>query len=165
MAELEALVRKGVLIFAAASNAGGNASRGWPAKAPGVFCIHATKENAKVDEDMNPLADGVLDNFATLGCEIDSFWGGKEVLISGTSFATPMAAAIAANILEFARRKLDCEEDVEFRGYGPMRRLFRHYMTQNDRDGAYHYIMPWKLWEDGRGDEQVKKCLEECLLL
>ncbi|KAF5593782.1 subtilisin [Fusarium subglutinans] len=117
---LDKLVLDRKLIFAAASNSGGNRSRPWPANHPGVFCIHVTNERAVPNLNMNPVAKSTMDNFATLGENIQSYWQGEERCISGTSFATPVAAAIAANILEFARRNLRADEANALQAYGPM---------------------------------------------
>lgn len=162
--EINRLVREKKLIFAAASNTGGNGSRPWPASHPGVFCIHATDERGVTNPRMNPTALGNVDNFATLGDKIESYWGGKRRCISGTSFATPIAAAIAANVLDFARRHLAPDDANMFARYGVMRILFRNHMTENgDANGVYHYIKPWRkgLWEVGAESVMVVEKLKE----
>ncbi len=50
-----------------------------------------------------PLRDD--NNFATLGVTIESMWQGQTVYKSGTSYATAVAAGIAANVLEYARQR------------------------------------------------------------
>jgi subtilisin family serine protease len=101
---IERLHDKGKLIFAAASNSGGNGRRAYPAKETGVFAIHATEEDGTSPKDLNAPRDSSADNFATLGCDISSYWKGEDVFITGTSFAAPVAASIAANGLAFVRR-------------------------------------------------------------
>ncbi|KAF5549964.1 subtilisin [Fusarium napiforme] len=165
---IDNLVRRRKLVFAAASNSGGNGSRPWPGNHPGVFCIHATNQRGTTNPDMNPTAMYTKDNFATLGEDIESYWMGKERCISGTSFATPIAAALAANILEFARRNLGFEEGNALQAYGPMRRLFRNKMTDNgEANGVYHYIKPWgdRLWGEQASNEDVARNLRDFLIL
>lgn len=138
------VVKKGKLIFAAASNSGGNGTRAYPAREHGVFAIHATKGNGtSPEEDMNPPAQGGgMDNFATLGCGIPSRWKGENVLVSGTSFATPIAAAVAANVLEFTRLAPTTLQSSPgyFSSYRGMRHLL-HMMSS--KVGNYDYIRPW----------------------
>ncbi|KAJ2987334.1 hypothetical protein NUW58_g4566 [Xylaria curta] len=156
--EIETMVVKKKLIFAASSNTGQFGGRAWPATAPGVFAIHATNEHGTVDTDMNPEPLPSKDNFATLGCKIESYWNGHFRSISGTSFAAPIAAAIAANIIEFIRRQLpDVAE--EFTSYRIMRGLFRDHMTMNSTGGIYHKFKPWAkgLWDEENEMEDVCK--------
>lgn len=158
--EIKTLVGKGKLIFAAASNGGGNESRAFPANNPGVFAIHAaTGIGAKWNRNP-PLEHG--DNFSTLGVAIDSKWKGEDVSISGTSFATPVAAAIAANALEFTRRSLIYDDDKPdfFQTFVGMRILFDCLKVEVD---GYDYIRPWQkgLWEQLKGDKE-KQFLEVC---
>lgn len=150
------LVSKNKLIFAAASNTGGFGSRMWPATAPGVFAIHATDRFSAIPNDINPPALQDKDNFATLGCGVKSHWSGQYVSISGTSFATPTAAAIAANILDYARRT-ETEDVVKgLTRYSAMRNLFRE-MSPGKSDGIYHCFHPWilGLW-DGSAEAKSK---------
>jgi subtilisin family serine protease len=159
---IDDLVKNKKLIFAAASNNGGNGSRPWPAKQPGVFCIHATNERGWANHKMNPTAMSSMDNFATLGENIESFWRGQKRCISGTSFATPVAAAIAANVLHFARAHLKKEDAAQLMRYYVMKTLMRNRMTDNGgSDGVYHYVKPWadELWAKGASDEDVVKVL------
>lgn len=163
---IDDLVKNKKLIFGAASNNGGNGSRTWPANHLGVFCIHATNERGMPSLHMNPIAMSGQDNFATLGENIESFWAGQSRCISGTSFATPVAAAIAANVLHFARTHLDKEEADQFMRYGVMRNLMRNRMTDNGgSDGVYHYIKPWAhgLWSQDATDGEVAEVLKEVL--
>lgn len=162
--EIDRLVAQKKLIFAAASNSGGNGSRPFPASHRGVFCIHATDDRGVANQRMNPIPLGDEENIATMGDKIESYWAGKRCCISGTSFATPIAAAIAANVLDFTRRHLARDDADMFARYGIMRTLFRNYMTDNGKvDGVYHYIKPWRrgLWErDAEAASIVEKLKE-----
>ncbi|TIC92604.1 Halolysin [Colletotrichum higginsianum] len=136
------LVGRRKLLFAAASNSGGNGRRAYPAKEMGVFAVHATDDEGHSQGDLNPPRDEARDNFSTLGRRIPSWWQGRDVYVTGTSFAAPVAAAVAANALEFVRRSsLPHTDQQYFFGYSGMRRLFRHL---SNRKGDYDYIRPWK---------------------
>jgi Subtilase family len=144
---IKTLVKEGKLIFAAASNGGGNEHRAFPAKEAGVFCIHVSDGKGNKTGINPPCVAG--DNFSTLGFAIDSKWEGKEVYINGSSFAAPVAAAIAANALEFIRHTLTGPGDDPgyFYRYQGMRALF--CCLADGMDG-YDYVKPWKryLWDD-----------------
>lgn len=158
---LDVLIDKKKLIFAAASNSGANGSRSWPGSHNGIFCIHATDEQSKSLE-MNPIA-GPQDNFATLGDKIHSQWAGEDVCISGTSFATPMAAAIAANVVEYVRCHFSDADPEMFLHYGTMRRFFREHMCENGEGICqYHYLKPWRegLWEENADEEALIRKLK-----
>ncbi|KAF2737107.1 subtilisin-like protein, partial [Polyplosphaeria fusca] len=114
-AQLHRASGKHILVFAAASNDGATKANNiaWPAREKNVFCVFsATGEGA--NSSFNPPARPGL-NFATLGEEVESDWplplledaeresGVSTKRKSGTSFATPIAAGIAALVLEFAR--------------------------------------------------------------
>ena len=162
-AVIEDLIFENKLIFVAASNTGGYGSRPWPASRLGVFAIHAANEFGKVDDNMNPQPVPGKDNFATFGCDVVSYWNGHHRSISGTSFATPVAAAIAANVLEFARRT---QKETVVKGlsrYSAMRRLFREHMTTNNVDGVYHCFHPWAkgLWDDDADFKNIGQVLKE----
>ncbi|KAK0507732.1 hypothetical protein JMJ35_009621 [Cladonia borealis] len=98
------------LMFAAASNDGGNLGRAFPASHPSVFCIHSTDGNGNPSA-FNPTANEKDVNFSLLGEHVRSHWpagknGHMEIVnvMSGTSVATPIAAGLAASVLSFVRR-------------------------------------------------------------
>jgi len=109
-AAIHAAVNANISIFAAAANDGGNKPRAYPSsRKHGVMCIHAS-DGLGNDGGISPTPLSKGDNFSTLGIGISSKWKGEPVHISGTSFATPIAAALAANALEFARHKCGLNE-------------------------------------------------------
>jgi subtilisin family serine protease len=143
------------IIFAAASNSGGNSGRAYPASLPGVMCVHATDGYGN-QALFNPSKEKGDDNFATLGVAIESRWENKTVIKSGTSFATPVAAGIAANVLQFAKNHelVKYERLCCFRG---MRRMFKYMSSER---GDYEYVSPWKVFrpqDDGQMQSHTKK--------
>ncbi|KAF2230733.1 subtilisin-like protein [Viridothelium virens] len=95
------------IVFAAASNEGARRACAFPARKPGVIRVNASDGNGGDIQRLSPGVDPNTENFVTLGINILSRWQGTDTLISGTSFATPIAAAIAADILELARFEVD----------------------------------------------------------
>ncbi|OCL13227.1 subtilisin-like protein, partial [Glonium stellatum] len=131
------------LIFAAASSSGGNRKRAHPAKQDGVICIHSTDDLGN-HSSFNPTAiDG--DNFSTLGEAIESAWPGEPGDCntrrkSGTSFATPIAAGIAAFVLEYARQRIKDDQTLRrLKTCEGMKEVFRF---MSERRQQYHYLAP-----------------------
>ncbi|GAM36943.1 hypothetical protein TCE0_022f06439 [Talaromyces pinophilus] len=141
-----------VHIFAAASNNGGNTGRSWPARYDGVFCIHSTDASGN-PSGFNPTELEEI-NFATVGEAVESSWpghlsqspesleidcedgddtqGGAETprvppteVKSGTSFATPIAASIAAFLLRYAKTHLDPEHVQQLKRHSVMRSVLK----------------------------------------
>jgi len=139
-----ALERKKI-VFAAAANEGGLEPRAYPASLPGVICIHAS-DGYGTPAEFNPTPESG-DNFSTVGIAIDSAWKGKPVLRSGTSFATPVAAGIAANILEFARTHLTREDDnAQFLySYRGMRHIL---LAMSPERSNYNFMSFWNVFPE-----------------
>lgn len=142
---IDHLVKKNKLIFAAASNSGANGRRAFPARQEGVFAIHALRGDGSSPGNINPPPEPDKDNFATLGCGIPSWWKGREILITGTSYATPIAVAIAANLLEFIQA---ADEEYQpdprhFWTYSEMRQLLSQ-LAGVSGSSNYTPIQPWK---------------------
>lgn len=106
----------------------------------------------------------VRDNFSTLGICIPSKWKGIKTYISGTSFATPIAAALAADVLEFARHKCDLNEHQQelLHEFSGVRRILVLMIEQGtETRGGYDYIMPFHLWTKFRSDSQVAEIITD----
>jgi hypothetical protein len=150
------------LVFAAAANWGLNHPRAFPANEAGVFCIYASDGNGNPG-GINPQFEG--DNsFATLGVAINSFWK-QNLRLSGTSFATPIAAGIAANILEFARCKMNLGEHRwrQLASYQGMRSVFRLMSTKGQ---SFIYVSPMQLNVKGyKTDEAISNAIMKAIVL
>jgi len=140
---------KHVLMFAAASNDGKNQPRTFPATMQQeVICIHAADGNGN-DGGINPDAEDAF-NFTTLGIAIPSprFHGHDLAYKSGTSFATPIAAGMAAVLLDFARRTTYLKDDVKngLRTIRGTQEMFKLMSIPDGTSGKYRYVAPWLLW-------------------
>ncbi|CZR56494.1 uncharacterized protein PAC_06382 [Phialocephala subalpina] len=133
------------IFFAATHNDGGNRNVAYPAKLSKVIGISST-DGLGNSSRFNPSTQGKL-SFSTLGEGIASEWlGSCDVRKSGTSYATPIAAAIAATFLAFVKLKLDMDsEELEklhsCEGMSAMLKLMSKPM------GEHSYVTPWSLWE------------------
>lgn len=166
-AQLNRASAEHILVFAAASNDGVSKSVNvaWPAREKTVFCVFSATGEGKNSSFNPPPIRGL--NFATLGEEVESDWpihllsdqekeeGISTARKSGTSFATPITAAIAALVLEFARQPpLSDTPEVarQLKKLDRMEEVLERMSEQNV--GRYHYVYPWLLFnaeEMGRG--------------
>lgn len=144
------------LVFAAAANWGFNRSLAFPASKKGVICVHATFGNG-YDGQLGPSSGESLKNFpiGTLGVTIESQWGGRPVWLKGTSYATPIAAALAANVLEFARRNVDAQVQSELERYRGMKAILQ-LMCRDGNSSSYLYCAPWVLYEKVVDNEKIR---------
>lgn len=103
---IDAAFAKGVIVNAAAGNAGYNGSNtiGWPALHPGCLCCAAYR------------SDGQIASFSSGGRQIDWACPGQDIIsfsntgsgyrsMSGTSMATPFGSGVLALIVELMRRE------------------------------------------------------------
>ncbi|GAB7353914.1 hypothetical protein MBLNU459_g4260t2 [Dothideomycetes sp. NU459] len=142
---------KNVLVFAAGSNDGGSGKLAWPASAAPVIAVHAsTGYGNKYYGNTTPQA--WEDNFAILGVEVESWWPERlhsegRVRKSGTSCATPIAAGIAAIIMQLlcqAEHLSPAQRSTYRQRLGRkncMRAVFQK-MVNGKRDG-YRFLTPW----------------------
>ena len=154
-----------VLMFASASNSGGNRGLAWPARHEHVICIHAT-EYLGNPYDGNPTPDMDRNKLAILGeCVMGWKATGEDnpppEPRSGTSSATPIAASISAVLLcVMLHRKADyvADENPEqqrkkeydydqrlrrMRQPDGMRSVLKMLAGDMDRHG-YNYIVPYE---------------------
>jgi hypothetical protein len=144
-----------VLLFAAAGNEGGNEGIFWPAKLFDVICIDAADSFGN-PACFNPV-DGAHRRIYTLGeavpsCERDKNNNNEMVYRSGTSFATPIAVAIAAIVLGFMDGVGDQDVPKDFEQLKPRLRtrsgmesiLCKTCVLQGGvKRAGNSYITPW----------------------
>ncbi|KAI0439346.1 hypothetical protein F4803DRAFT_531394 [Xylaria telfairii] len=109
--EIRQCLHDGIMIFASASNDGGEGSRTYPAKYSGVVCAHSTTWQGSKAERNPGLEDG--HNFSFVGEHVRPIWPAKTPsddsqmkYKSGTSYAAPVAVAVAAFMLGYIRKKM-----------------------------------------------------------
>ena len=141
---------KGITMFAAASNDGANREDNisWPAKIQEVICVHSGSGGGTKSR-FTPWAS---DNHRVmvLGECVKSL----GTYMSGTSCATPIAAGIAACILDYARRVgLSEDELLKLRRTEYMRKMFK-IMKKEERED-YWWIIPWSFFNDKRSDPWI----------
>ncbi|KAH6632373.1 hypothetical protein F5144DRAFT_533854 [Chaetomium tenue] len=140
-----------VLMFAAASNSGGRLGRAYPASSSQVICVHSTNTYGSAS-DFSPTPEPNAVNLATVGESVESAWPmhlcpsdnmGCTVYRSGTSYATPIMAGMAAFLLQYARIHLPESAAVALkrreRMEGLLRRCAQHGPNYQPRDG-YFYV-------------------------
>jgi hypothetical protein len=146
-----------VLMFAAASNDGKNRPDGvaWPARHESVICVHSGDGNGN-PSDFTPAARDNM-RVMVLGECINSASPrhlkhvGDHHLMSGTSCAAPIAAGIAALILDYARVFLEQHEWEKLRRVQSIRRVFQ-LLKDSESRSEYWWIKHWALF-DPKGDE------------
>ena len=160
---------KDIILFAAASN-GGNCGVTYPAKYHEVICVFSTDGmgNASACNPTETRKPGY--QFATLGEAVKSAWptmldkekGAPRRRKTGTSFATPIAAGVAACVLEFALMN-----DLDDGLYGVLKQhqgmveiLAKHLSVKR---GKLHYIQPWQLFSKDRQADSILFMLKESL--
>jgi hypothetical protein len=136
-----------ILFFASASNDGARreALTTFPARLPGfVFCINSA-DGGGYPARLNPPAQTFQENFTTLGEEVDLAAISSNTntqRVSGTSIATPIAAGIAALILEYTRqRHVRISQKDEVQTYRGMRSILLG-MCKGHPVQRFRYINP-----------------------
>jgi subtilisin family serine protease len=149
-----------VLFFVAASNLGGNEDTAFPAKHSEVISIRATCGEGNF-AGFNPNPDPDLPNFGTLGEAVSSAWlstQGDSSRKTGTSIATPIAAGLAAVVLEYVGAKLaedrwlsDADKyDLWWKAntLSGMRIMFQILAGTAREAPRCFYVAPWNLGAD-----------------
>lgn len=156
---------KQVLVFASASNSGGNRDIAWPAKHDSVICINAT-DHLGNPYGGNPTYVKDRENLSILGESVAGWKPYDEVKAaeecrSGTSSATPIAAGVAAIVLcilhhcktEYVAQRDDKERNKRAEAYDEglesirqasgMRKVLKMIAGDKERHG-YSFIAPWE---------------------
>jgi hypothetical protein len=147
-----------VLIFAAAHNEGGNQQIAFPASLDDVICVSSTN-GLGIKSSFSPLDLPPGKRLCALGegilCSVPKALSPPEISgqarKSGTSYATPIAAGIAARILEYMWPGDGEDDDYYFQKLRTKRGMLAvlQLMSMSGNGGSYSYIVPWKLFEGG----------------
>ena len=159
---------KNILMFAAASNEGGNRIVTYPARKEQVICIYATDGKGEPYRS-NPTPIGNSYRFATLGEGVKSAWpkglkkgAAPEQRMTGTSFATPIAAGIAACLLEFAIvHGMPDNSYSSLRTRQGMQAVFGKLLVDVRKE--LHYIHPWRLFSESREPLDILLLMKDTL--
>lgn len=154
---------KNVTLFAAASNDGKNRPDNvpWPARASEVILVHSASGNG-TPSGFTPSPD---DNqrVMTLGEHVKSAWPARFNLpgnvryLGGTSCATPIAAAIAAVLLDCARQHLTKAQWLTLRRSEYMRKLLGKMKNDHINETMrYWWIQPWVFFRNENSDEWIR---------
>jgi len=145
-----------VIMFAAASNGGKNRPRTYPATDTKVIAVHAMSGNGD-EGSINPTTEHQHDHLGTLGLGIRLRWRNEATYKNGTSYATPIAAGIAANWLEwlnYVAKDPSCGvTELQHATWGSpygIRNIFTKVMSQRHHDLLY--VAPWHLWNPDKKD-------------
>ncbi|KAF7537785.1 hypothetical protein G7054_g3488 [Neopestalotiopsis clavispora] len=109
--EIRQCLHEGIMVFASASNDGGEGSRTYPAKYSNVVCAHSATYNGSKSEYNPGLEEGR--NFSFVGEHVRPIWSAETrtgdsrmKYASGTSYATPVAVSVAAFMIGYIRKKM-----------------------------------------------------------
>ena len=159
---------KRIIMFAAASNNGGNQDVTFPARRDEVICIYSTdgQGNSSGCNPTGPKGSNGY-HFATLGAAVKSAWprhlpgGHTSKRMTGTSFSTPIAAAVAACILEFARMHRIADDLYKLLRSREGMLLVLPQMA--DKRDFLDYILPWKLFASYRTAAKILDQIQDPL--
>jgi len=148
---------EGILIFACASNHGRNKKEiSFPGRMDFVFCIGASDDSGATT-NFNPPHNDVI-KFSVLGLGVRGHVPTPQeenlpknqrfstLPVSGTSFATPIAAGIAALFLDYLRPNGLCPRQLST--ITDLTKIFLHISSATESEG-YRYLAPWTLFEAG----------------
>ncbi|KAF7530971.1 hypothetical protein G7054_g9332 [Neopestalotiopsis clavispora] len=154
-----------VLVFTAASNYGNSSEIAFPGRLythGKLLCMFSTDANVRCLQSLNPspLATARY-SFAILGENI--VLHPNEPSLSGTSFSTIIAGALASRLLDFSRQR-DVREKIRYcerlDTVEGMSAVFSA-MVKGAVDNGYHCIAPWKILPDIPEPEPARRRHEQ----
>ncbi|KAF3000401.1 hypothetical protein E8E14_001268 [Neopestalotiopsis sp. 37M] len=141
-----------VLVFAAASNYGNISEIAFPGRLythGKVFCMFSTDANVRCLQSLNPspLAAARY-SFAILGENI--VLHPNEPSLTGTSFSTIIAGALAGRLLDFSRQQNISDQIRHHERLDTVEGMSAvlSAMVKGAIDNGYHCIAPWKILPD-----------------
>lgn len=142
---------KQVILMAAAANHGGLDDVAYPANQSEVICINSTDGEGNKSH-FNPSPEG-HEPVSVLGEAVPSHWPQTGAARkSGTSFAAPVAAGIAAVIMDYLNlRKGSWTEEQKFyaskikRRKGMVSVLQKNLSAKRDK---FQFLRPWELFNN-----------------
>jgi subtilisin family serine protease len=165
-----------VVMFTAASNNGNRDETpiAYPARDLRIICINASDGDGN-KMFFNPPPDDEGNNFSVIGRGFPSTWPaavpakgsydpedrpGLWKYSSGTSVATPVAAALAAVIMQFGLTQ-GIERQPKLQSYLGIRQIFKQ-MSGNKTAGGFWDVRPW-LVLDSKDLETSRFKIRSCL--
>lgn len=150
------------IIFTAASNGGANYLRTYPASRGSVFAIHATDYNGDAPTpNFNPTRLSGSMNYSTIGHQVPGDSDLVNLRVSGASFAAPVAAGIAAAIIQFFRQQQNGTRWYDYlRTYDGMSKVFK---TMAVRRGDYDYLDWANFFHPAKQAEEIHRQIMDAL--
>ena len=145
----------------------------FPASEEGIFAIHSTDGYGN-PSPYNSTALALQPNFCILGEHIESAWPSKDTAgetrrLRGTSFATPIAACLAAFLLDYVHTNI---HNINGYFYQPrssvgMKKLFMMMHEERPPNSNYHLLLPVSFFKrrEALVLEQIKEILAEIVIL
>ncbi|KAK1254162.1 hypothetical protein MKX08_008157 [Trichoderma sp. CBMAI-0020] len=151
-------VEKPPLFFAATRNDGAHKLMAWPARNPSVIGISSTMGDGcrstfnPSENEFHPILYALGEGVPVKITASDNPRGYAIKHVSGTSYATPVAAGLAANLLGCARMAVkasSCEDQRQYQDLpsrlqemGGMLAVLKHRMCAKDVDDK-ESLLPW----------------------
>ncbi|KAI0534306.1 hypothetical protein GGR58DRAFT_520508 [Xylaria digitata] len=150
------------LVFAAASNYGNMKTIFFPARLRndvfGIFSTDARAKVAGVSLSINPPRRRKGYNFAILGEDV--VVSPYEKPVTGTSYATSIAAGLAAKLIDFSRQSTPASSIRLVNHLHSFEGMAAVFMKMVGEETSYHCLRPWKLLEHALPDE-TRQCKRE----
>lgn len=162
-AALKQALHEDTLVFSAASNDGGNSGVAYLAMLPRVMCVYSTDgdgNGSPYNSSKSSKLSGPGDYFGIVGESVKGAWpltlspktGPVSRRMSGTSVATPVAAAVAACVIGIVRDLKIDTGSWKLKSHEAMSRVFRAMGTE--RDGLT-YMNPVRFLSHGLSELKV----------
>lgn len=137
-------------MFAATSNDGANKDVAFPASTHEIVIGVNSADTWGNKSDFTPTILPRSENFSILGEAVESSWPrhlkqGSRQSRSGTSYATPIAAGTAANMIFYTRMKV--QNQVRVKSVETCQGMKKLFLSMASPIGGYNYLRPWVMWK------------------